>query len=229
MPKKLIELEDIEENQPEKVAEPMIVNKKQFKEVLVLDPTTGKVQPAMKPKRKPRARNPETIEKQKKALEKARQKKIEYAKQRDADKEQALLKLRAQQKQERAEVSKKYKKQALEAIPEEPQEEVPQAQIPSQPDEPIDIRGMIRDVVRSEMLEHIPKVAPVRRARKAYPPLSTDTEADIQVKPVKAKKSQKVKPPPAQVPVPYSKVELPLPLLQKPAYNPMNDIFGISG
>jgi len=234
MPKRLIELEDIPENQPEIVEQPKIVNKKQFKEVLVLDPTTGKVQQAMKPKRKPRERNPETIEKQKKALEKARQKKIEYAKQREADKSQALLKLRAQQKQDRAELSKQYKRQGLEAIPEEPKTVVPET--PMQPDEPIDIRGMIRDVVRSEMLEHIPRVPlvkpslPIRRAhKKSYAPLSTDTEADmIEVRPVKPKKTHKIKAPPPQVPVVNSKVELPVPLLKKPEYNPMTDIFGLS-
>ena len=226
-------MEDIDENENEEVAKPTILDKKKFKDVLVLDPETGKVQQAMKPKRKARERNPATIEKQKIALQKARQAKNEYAKQRQADKEQSMLKLRAQQKQDRNQLNKQYKQNADKKVS-EPQEEVPNTQEEEvDNNEPIDIRGMIRDVVRSEMLEQIPRLKPAqmpalprRSRRKSYAPMSTDTEAEIEVKPTKAKRLHKIKAPPPQVPVTNSRVELPVPLLKKPDYNPMADIFG---
>lgn len=102
-----------------------------------------------------------------------------------------------------------------------------------QDDSPIDLRGMIRDVVRSEMLDHIPKMSMQRVDQVQHPrrkhKISTYTDSEIDVEKVKIRKPKKLISQPKQILVPQSKIEQPISNFnKKPEYNPFVDIFGFS-
>lgn len=136
--------------------------------------------------------------------------------------------------------SKKLKNQKLQIDKKEELKPISEDKpdIPDKPDENFDIRGMIRDVVRSELLDRMPPQQPLflpsktrtkgrRHRAPTYTNLSTDTESNIETVPVRSKRLHN-KPLPPQVAVPQLKVELPAPLLKKPEYNIMKDLFDIS-
>ena len=183
MPRKIIEIEDIEPEQEKKVSKPI---------------------------RKPLS--PERIKQRLEMLAKGR-------------------KIARDNAQKRIEALSKQTTD--EALAKQPPIPIPIPEPIPAPEEAFDIRGMIRDVVRSEMLSHTgpPILLPRRRSqsrrqiRKLYD--STDTETNIETKPIKPIKTHN-KPLPMQVAIPQSKVELPIPLLKRPEYNIMQDIFGHS-
>lgn len=140
-------------------------------------------------------RNHPDIDKLKARLEKAREKRDELKQ----------LKLKAQQALEVPQVLKEPPTQATQ-------------QALYQPD-------TIRDLVRSEILQHLSKP---RQQRGRQPVYDDEDEQDIEVAPVPKARARKPVYDPPQVPVKNSNIEVSKHLVQSNnAYNPMNDIFGI--
>lgn len=203
-------IENLDFNNPDEIVKHVIeskpirkVKKGDYKEVQILNPKTNMVRTVLVPKQK---RTHPDIAKLNERLSKARAKRVEN-------------RMKKQQEQGAQQPP----------IPPTPTPEPPPVLPPPnkaqhkalyEPD-------IIRDMVRSEILSHLPKPAMRQRARQPVYDDEQDDVDDILIEPAKPERPQRPARQLPQVPVKNSNIEVSRNLVQHNAYNPMTDIFGI--